>query len=136
MLLEIVVGKPTYVWLNFLNTFNSSFGSFTVSESTLIHAKEFVAVGGKHLSEEGVIVETFTVAVDVVDHTFFLNVSLDWVAVSGYAYVVFSFEVVGFRPDELFVINIFIIVLPILKRNPISIVILHILAPHISRNSP
>lgn len=107
-----------------------------MSESTLIHAKEFVAVGGKHLSEEGVIVETFTVAVDVVDHTFFLNVSLDWVAVSGYAYVVFSFEVVGFRPDELFVINIFIIVLPILKRNPISIVILHILAPHISRYSP
>ena len=135
VLLEVVGGELTYVLLHFLNAFNSSFNSFTLTKATLIHSKEFVAIGSKHLGQKGVIIEVFSIAMDVVHHSFFLNVSLNWVAICGNRDVIFSLEVIGFRPDELFVVDEFIVVLPIFKSYSVSVFVFHILASHVSCNS-
>ena len=135
VLLKIVLREMRNVRLNFLNAFNSSFDSFTMSKTTLIHSKEFITIGCKHLSQESVIIEAFSISVDVVHHSFLLNMSLNRISICLNSNIIFSLETIGFRPNELFIVDEFIVILPIFKCDPVSIFVLHILTSHITCNS-
>ena len=132
VLIKIVVGKLAYVLLNFLNTFNPSFNTLTLSKATLIHPKKLISIRSKHLAQKGIIIKVFTIPMYIMNHSFFLNMSLNWVPVGSNAHIIFSLEVVGLRPYELFIVDEFIIVLPIFESYSVTVFVFHVLAAHVA----